>query len=150
MDHAERRSHQRAHIISGSLPPAQITLFKPFFREASDLEMLDFSAGGMRVRSTEIIPEEFSFALEFEPIGTEVIQGEARVAHQRRLRHGYEVGIEFSVLGDRIKVLLGSIAAHYHACEQRIARGDDPVCLPGCAFHSLCSKAQRTDPPPST
>lgn len=138
-----KRKHQRVPIAIGLLPPAKMTLYKPFYHEPFDVEIQDLSAGGMKVLSTETLPLYFEFALEFELPRTKVIQAKAKAVHQVRTDGGYDIGVIFTEIERSIQTSLNEMAEDFQACEKRIRDEEQEICQKDCGFLNLCQKPQK-------
>ncbi len=139
-----KRKHLRTPIEIGILPPAMMTLFKPFFHEPFEVHIRDLSAGGMKLTSPEVLPLFFDFGLEFHLPGTELIQAKAKAVHQLKTDDGYDIGVLFTEIEDSVRDLLNALGTDYNSCEDRIRAEEREVCRESCRFLLLCQKNQKT------
>ena len=139
-----KRKHARVPLNSGSIPPAKMTLYKPFYREPFDVEVRDLSAGGMKILSPEVFPLYFDFGLELRLEGVQSVQAKGKAVHQIKTEKEYDIGIIFTEIDNSLQTMLVAMGQDHQACEDRIRRTEPNVCRKDCKFLPLCSKPQKS------
>lgn len=139
----EMRKHRRVGSNAFEGIPVVLTPAPPFFGEPVDGKMVDLSGGGLAVLLKEAVPVKTKLKLWMVVTGREAITCTVSVRRVSAKGGAYLTGLQFLDLNEVVAADLAKLSGDYDACEERIREEQTPVCVPTCAFLTLCDKPQK-------
>ena len=161
----DRRKHPRFAVVSDLVEPIVLT-YAPD-KKSSNIEiksdrsgkkkddipkhlktqpaiLTDLSAGGMSLITFLAPPHAKTFKMTLTVPGLDHLPIEGRVVRVSRKGETYVVGIEFTKIAKKYQKQITEMAHDDVDCNTRIGLGLPEACVPGCGFHLLCTKTQKT------
>ena len=116
---------------------------RPLLGDPASGVLVDLSAGGMGVLLHELIPRNIFLKLMLTFSDHSKIESIVKVRYVKWKSPWYFHGFEFLNPAPEVIERIDSMAKDYLACEDRIEKHFDQICMQGCAFAQLCTKKER-------
>jgi|GEM_PF-5019978 len=133
----------RSTVFSGI--QVHLSPLPPFFGVNVDGILIDLSAGGMALQIPELIPDKTKLQLELMFPDHSVLRSNVNIRRVQKTKTGFLIGIEFLDLPDFMAKKINRMSRDFLDCESRIKARAASICLPECAFFSMCDKTQKKD-----
>ncbi|MBI5623237.1 MAG: PilZ domain-containing protein [Elusimicrobia bacterium] len=139
----DRRRHHRFSVVEGLIEPITVR----FDANGRGIEqpaiLTDLSAGGMSMVCFAEPPKAKKLDMVLSLPGLKSVPITGRVARMHQKGQTWNVGIAFSELSSKHRMVINKMANDNLDCETRISLSLPDACVPDCTFHFLCVKPQK-------
>lgn len=150
----ERRKHHRFPVVQGLIEPINLQFdivgdgkngkVSHSKSKSQPAILTNLSAGGMSLLIFVEPPHSHVFEMELGLPGLDHVPVEGKIVRVHTKGETFNVGIQFTKIAKKHQQYINDMAVDHLDCETRISLGLPEACVPGCRFHWLCHKPQKS------